>query len=103
MTTATEELSQRDPAVADEIQIQNYTINFGPQHPAAHGVLRMVMELDGEIVERVGLHVGLLHRGNEKLIEYKTYLQALPSFDRIDYDPPLAIQHRHLLDIQNLH
>src|SRR3546814_8883530 len=67
MTTATEELSQRDPAVADEIQIQNYTINFGPQHPAAHGVLRMVMELDGEIVERVDPHVGLLDRKSTRL------------------------------------
>src|SRR6186713_1841001 len=73
-----------DPEVGD-IAIQNYTINFGPQHPAAHGVLRMVMELDGEIVERVDPHVGLLHRGTEKLIEYKTYLQALPYFDRLDY------------------
>jgi NADH-quinone oxidoreductase subunit D len=68
----------------DEDGIQNYTINFGPQHPAAHGVLRLVMELDGEIVERCDPHVGLLHRGTEKLIEYKTYLQALPYFDRLD-------------------
>ena len=65
--------------------IQNYTINFGPQHPAAHGVLRLVMELDGEIVERLDPHIGLLHRGTEKLIEHKTYLQALPYFDRLDY------------------
>ena len=65
--------------------ISNYTINFGPQHPAAHGVLRLIMELDGEIVERVDPHVGLLHRGTEKLIEYKTYAQALPYFDRLDY------------------
>ena len=63
-----------------ETEIKNVTFNFGPQHPAAHGVLRMVMELDGEIVERVDPHVGLLHRGTEKLIEYKTYLQALPYF-----------------------
>src|SRR3546814_625586 len=102
MTTATEELSQRDPAVADEIQIQNYTINFGPQHPAAHGVLRMVMELDGEIVERVDPHVGLLHRGTEKLIEYKTYLQALPYFDRLDYCSPLAMEHSYVLAIEKL-
>ena len=73
-----------DPAYGDT-EIQNYTINFGPQHPAAHGVLRLVMELDGEIVERCDPHVGLLHRGTEKLIEYKTYLQALPYFDRLDY------------------
>src|SRR3546814_6010781 len=92
----------RDPAVADEIQIQNYTINFGPQHPAAHGVLRMVMELDGEIVERVDPHVGLLHRGTEKLIEYKTYLQALPYFDRLDYCSPLAMEHSYVLAIEKL-
>jgi NADH-quinone oxidoreductase subunit D len=73
----------------DEDGIQNYTINFGPQHPAAHGVLRLVMELDGEIVERVDPHIGLLHRGTEKLIEYKTYMQALPYFDRLDYGAPM--------------
>jgi hypothetical protein len=73
-----------------DTEIANYTINFGPQHPAAHGVLRLVMELDGEIVERVDPHIGLLHRGTEKLIEYKTYLQALPYFDRLDYCSPLA-------------
>ena len=70
---------EADPTVGD-LEIQNFTINFGPQHPAAHGVLRMVMELDGEIVERVDPHIGLLHRGTEKLIEHKTYLQALPYF-----------------------
>ncbi len=63
---------------------RNFTINFGPQHPAAHGVLRMILELDGELVERVDPHIGLLHRGTEKLIEYKTYLQAIPYFDRLD-------------------
>ena len=78
------------PTTGDEV-IQNYTINFGPQHPAAHGVLRLVMELDGEIIERLDPHVGLLHRGTEKLIEYKTYLQALPYFDRLDYASPLAM------------
>src|SRR4029079_12903412 len=76
----------RDPG--DE-KISNYTINFGPQHPAAHGVLRLILELDGEIVERVDPHVGLLHRGTEKLIEYKTYAQALPYFDRLDYCSPM--------------
>jgi NADH-quinone oxidoreductase subunit D len=85
-----------------EVEIQNYTINFGPQHPAAHGVLRMVMELDGEIVERVDPHVGLLHRGTEKLIEYKTYLQALPYFDRLDYCSPLAMEHSYVLAIEKL-
>ncbi|WP_173585685.1 NADH-quinone oxidoreductase subunit D [Sphingopyxis sp. J-6] len=82
--------------------VTNYTINFGPQHPAAHGVLRMVMELDGEIIERVDPHVGLLHRGTEKLIEYKTYLQALPYFDRLDYCSPLGMEHSYVLAIEKL-
>ena len=85
-----------------EIAIENYTINFGPQHPAAHGVLRLVMELDGEIVERLDPHVGLLHRGTEKLIEYKTYLQALPYFDRLDYCSPLCMEHSYVLAIEKL-
>ena len=84
-----------DPEVGD-IAIQNYTINFGPQHPAAHGVLRLVTELDGEIVERVDPHVGLLHRGTEKLIEHKTYLPARPYFDRLDYCSPLCMEHSGL-------
>ena len=66
-------------------KVKNFTINFGPQHPAAHGVLRLVLELNGEVVERADPHIGLLHRGTEKLIEYKTYMQALPYFDRLDY------------------
>ena len=66
-------------------KIKNFTINFGPQHPAAHGVLRLVLELNGEVVKSADPHIGLLHRGTEKLIEYKTYLQALPYFDRLDY------------------
>jgi len=82
--------------------IANYTINFGPQHPAAHGVLRLVMELDGEIVERLDPHVGLLHRGTEKLIEYKTYLQALPYFDRLDYCSPMCMEHSYVLAIEKL-
>lgn len=90
-----------DPTVGD-LEIQNYTINFGPQHPAAHGVLRLVMELDGEIVERLDPHVGLLHRGTEKLIEHKTYLQALPYFDRLDYCSPLAMEHSYVLAIEKL-
>ncbi|WP_136163337.1 NADH-quinone oxidoreductase subunit D [Sphingomonas flavalba] len=89
------------PTVGD-LAIQNYTINFGPQHPAAHGVLRLVMELDGETVERVDPHVGLLHRGTEKLIEHKTYLQALPYFDRLDYCSPLAMEHSYVLAIEKL-
>ncbi len=87
---------------AGDVAIQNYTINFGPQHPAAHGVLRLVMELDGEIVERCDPHVGLLHRGTEKLIEYKTYLQALPYFDRLDYCSPLCMEHSYVLAIEKL-
>ena len=82
--------------------VQNYTINFGPQHPAAHGVLRLIMELDGEIVERVDPHVGLLHRGTEKLIEYKTYAQALPYFDRLDYCSPMCMEHSFVLAIEKL-
>ena len=90
-----------DPTPGD-VEIQNYTINFGPQHPAAHGVLRLVMELDGEIVERVDPHVGLLHRGTEKLIEYKTYLQALPYFDRLDYCSPMCMEHTYVLAVEKL-
>ena len=90
-----------DPTVGD-LEIQNFTINFGPQHPAAHGVLRMVMELDGEVVERVDPHIGLLHRGTEKLIEHKTYLQALPYFDRLDYCSPLAMEYSYVLAIEKL-
>jgi NADH-quinone oxidoreductase subunit D len=85
-----------------EAHIKNYTINFGPQHPAAHGVLRMVMELDGEIVERIDSHIGLLHRGTEKLIEYKTYLQALPYFDRLDYVAPMSQEHAYALGVEKL-
>ena len=66
-------------------KMKHFTLNFGPQHPAAHGVLRLVLEMDGEVVERADPHIGLLHRGTEKLIEYKTYMQALPYFDRLDY------------------
>jgi len=101
MASTYETLTPDKPANGD-VEIQNYTINFGPQHPAAHGVLRMVMELDGEIVERVDPHVGLLHRGTEKLIEYKTYLQALPYFDRLDYCSPLAMEHSYVLAIEKL-
>ena len=76
-----------------EQNLRNFTINFGPQHPAAHGVLRLVLELDGEVVERVDPHIGLLHRGTEKLIEQKTYLQAVPYFDRLDYVAPMNQEH----------
>ena len=81
---------------------ENYTLNFGPQHPAAHGVLRLVLELDGEVVERADPHIGLLHRGTEKLIENKTYIQALPYFDRLDYVSPMCQEHAYALAIEKL-
>ncbi len=90
------------PRTPGDETISNYTINFGPQHPAAHGVLRLIMELDGEVVERVDPHVGLLHRGTEKLIEYKTYAQALPYFDRLDYCSPMCMEHSFVLAIEKL-
>jgi NADH-quinone oxidoreductase subunit D len=82
--------------------LRNFTINFGPQHPAAHGVLRLVLELDGELVERVDPHIGLLHRGTEKLIEHKTYLQAIPYFDRLDYVAPMNQEHAFCLAAEKL-
>jgi NADH-quinone oxidoreductase subunit D len=85
-----------------EAAIRNFTINWGPQHPAAHGVLRLVLELDGEIVERVDPHIGLLHRGTEKLIEYKTYTQAIPYFDRLDYVAPMNQEHVFCLAAERL-
>lgn len=85
-----------------EVDIQNYCLNFGPQHPAAHGVLRMVMELDGEVIERVDPHIGLLHRGTEKLIEQKQYLQAMPYFDRLDYVAPMNQEHAFVLAVEKL-
>ena len=85
-----------------ETQIKNYSINFGPQHPATHGVLRLVLELDGEVVERADPHIGLLHRGTEKLIEYKTYLQAIPYFDRLDYVAPMNQEHAFVLAVEKL-
>ena len=78
-----------------EHQLRNFSINFGPQHPAAHGVLRLVLELDGEVVERVDPHIGLLHRGTEKLIESKIYVQAMPYFDRLDYCAPMNQEHAY--------
>nr|YP_009121399.1 NADH dehydrogenase subunit 7 [Thecamonas trahens]AJF36626.1 NADH dehydrogenase subunit 7 [Thecamonas trahens] len=83
-------------------EIKNFSMNFGPQHPAAHGVLRLVLELDGELVERADPHIGLLHRGTEKLIEYKTYLQALPYFDRLDYVSMMANEHAFSLATEKL-
>jgi len=83
-------------------EIKNFTLNFGPQHPAAHGVLRLILELNGEVVERAEPHIGLLHRGTEKLIEYKNYLQALPYFDRLDYVSMLCQEHTYCLAIEKL-
>ena len=83
-------------------KLKNFTINFGPQHPAAHGVLRLILELDGEVVTRADPHIGLLHRGTEKLIEYKTYLQALPYFDRLDYVSMMAQEHTYSLAVENI-
>ena len=85
-----------------EAPSRNFTINFGPQHPAAHGVLRLVLELDGEVVQRADPHIGLLHRGTEKLIEHKTYLQALPYFDRLDYVAPMNQEHAFCLAVEKL-
>ena len=85
-----------------ETQIHNFTFNFGPQHPAAHGVLRLVLEMDGEVVERADPHIGLLHRGTEKLIEHKTYLQALPYFDRLDYVSMMNQEHCYSLAVEKL-
>jgi NADH-quinone oxidoreductase subunit D len=84
------------------IEIDSHTINFGPQHPAAHGVLRLILEMDGEVVERADPHIGLLHRGTEKLIEYKSYLQAVPYFDRLDYVSPMACEYAFALATETL-
>lgn len=85
-----------------QLDIKNFTINFGPQHPAAHGVLRLVLELDGEVTTKLDPHIGLLHRGTEKLIEYKTYLQALPYFDRLDYVSMMAQEQCYSLAVEKL-
>jgi NADH-quinone oxidoreductase subunit D len=94
--------TQFDDALTGEQKIRNFNINFGPQHPAAHGVLRLVLELDGEIVERCDPHIGLLHRGTEKLMESRTYLQNLPYFDRLDYVAPMNQEHAWCLAIEKL-
>jgi NADH-quinone oxidoreductase subunit D len=86
----------------NEATVRNFSINFGPQHPAAHGVLRLILELDGEVVTRVDPHIGLLHRGTEKLIEQKTYLQAVPYFDRLDYCAPMNQEHAFALAVEKL-
>jgi len=83
-------------------KIKNLTMNFGPQHPAAHGVLRLVLELNGEVVVKADPHIGLLHRGTEKLIEYKNYIQALPYFDRFDYVSMMAQEHAYSIAVEKL-
>lgn len=85
-----------------QVDIKNLNLNFGPQHPAAHGVLRLILEMDGEVIERSDPHIGLLHRGTEKLIEHKTYLQALPYFDRLDYVSPMCQEHAYSLAVEKL-
>lgn len=95
-------LKVKDVDIAEETQIRPFTMNFGPQHPAAHGVLRLVLEMEGEIVERADPHIGLLHRGTEKLIEYKTYAQAIPYFDRLDYVAPMNQEHAFALATEKL-
>src|SRR3954452_4605104 len=84
------------------VEFDSHAINFGPQHPAAHGVLRLILEMDGEVVERADPHIGFLHRGTEKLIEYKTYLQAIPYFDRLDYVSPMCQEHAFALAVEKL-
>src|ERR1700729_1589908 len=82
--------------------LRNFCLNFGPQHPAAHGVLRLILELNGEVIEKADPHIGLLHRGTEKLIEYKNYLQALPYFDRLDYVSMMAQEHGYSLAVEKM-
>ena len=91
-----------DAAPLKQVQIDTHSLNFGPQHPAAHGVLRLILEMDGELVERADPHIGLLHRGTEKLIEYKSYIQAVPYFDRLDYVSPMTQEHAFALATEKL-
>ena len=102
MTSDSDLQKQDAEALQEDTEDRKFTINFGPQHPAAHGVLRLVLELDGEVVERVDPHIGLLHRGTEKLIEYKTFLQALPYFDRLGYVAPMNQEHAYCLAVERL-
>lgn len=94
--------AQQTDKNASQKRTENFTLNFGPQHPAAHGVLRLILELDGEVVERSDPHIGLLHRGTEKLIEYKSYVQAVPYFDRLDYVAPMSQEHAFALAVEKL-
>src|SRR5207247_6536239 len=99
-------MSDPRPPEASELEgpprIKNYMMNFGPQHPAAHGVMRLILEMDGEVVERADPHIGLLHRGTEKLIEHKTYAQAIPYFDRLDYVSMMCQEHAFVLAAEKL-
>src|ERR1700709_707103 len=95
-------MTEAAEAAAPEQPIRKFNINFGPQHPAAHGVLRMVLELDGEVVERVDPHIGLLHRGTEKLMEARPYAQTIPYFDRLDYVCPMNQEHAYVLALERL-
>ena len=88
--------------MANDITLKHMTLNFGPQHPAAHGVLRLILELDGEVINKADPHIGLLHRGTEKLIEHKTYMQAIPYFDRLDYVSPMCQEHAFALAVEKL-
>ena len=97
-----EELSFQADYRLEENDVRGFTMNFGPQHPAAHGVLRLVLELDGEVVQRADPHIGLLHRGTEKLIEHKTYIQALPYFDRLDYVSMMAQEHVYRMAVEKI-
>ncbi len=99
---STEQALKADQAKANSQGLRNFNINFGPQHPAAHGVLRLILELDGEVVERVDPHIGFLHRGTEKLMEARTYLQNVPYFDRLDYCAPMNQEHAFCLAIERL-
>ena len=95
-------LPDGSPKRTKTVEIDSHSINFGPQHPAAHGVLRLILEMDGEVVERADPHIGLLHRGTEKLIEHKTYMQAVPYFDRLDYVSPMCMEHAFALGTEKL-
>jgi len=95
-------MSEAEPKTTKTVEIDSHSMNLGPQHPAAHGVLRLILEMDGEIVERADPHIGLLHRGTEKLIEYKTYIQAMPYFDRLDYVSPMSQEHAFALATEKL-
>src|ERR1700684_45541 len=87
---------------SEKKELKTFNLNFGPQHPSAHGVLRLILELNGEVVKKADPHIGLLHRGTEKLIEYKNYLQALPYFDRLDYVSMMSQEHAYVLAVEKL-